>query len=38
MYLLKFDLKDEKVQYLVKSDEKLGKLLKYIRTSTTLLK
>lgn len=33
MYLLKFDLKDEKVQYLVKSDEKLGKLLKYIRTS-----
>ena len=33
MIYLKYDLKDERVQYLIRTDKKLGKLIKYIGTS-----
>ena len=33
MIYLKYDLNDEKVKYLIQSDENLGKLIKYIGSS-----
>lgn len=33
VYYLKYDLSDERVQYLIRTDETLGKLIRYIGTS-----
>ncbi len=33
MIYLKYDLNDERVQYLIRTDETLGKLIKHIGTS-----
>ena len=35
--ILKYDLSDERVQYLIRTDELLGKLIRYIGTSELVI-
>lgn len=37
MYYISYDLNNEKVQYLIKTDKKLGKLIKYIKKSAIVI-
>lgn len=37
MYILEYDLENEKVKYLIKTDEKLGKLIKYVGNTQLII-
>ena len=37
MYILEYDLENEKVKYLIKTDKKLGKLIKYVGNTQLII-